>query len=474
MAAQTAASAAKESPTLQITDILGRTYENVQIRVDPDGLVITHKSGATKVPFTKLPTELQLRFKYDPAKAEAFATTQRKELSAYQQQQAIAMQQQREQAPKDQAATSAATAAAPAATATAFDPITAAQIKATWLQRLSVLPRSLDPAYHQIVQRNKLLAGSIQSGEMDDEAQATAARMNADALLAQGRTAEAKVYSEQASRVRSLMTQKKIAQANRKQREEQISTLRQIESNTQRLGHEMQSINTSSQWNSFRILNPFNVQIHARKSRTGFLRNRLSSLSFLLHGLNYFLRGKVVQVSVCHGDGGMPKAAADEPDVCPLTLGPHGAGMAEAVRMHALGDPGFLGQPFEEVAEIGRVQGFAKVCLLLARGDCTQNTGLRGPAPSAFRLSSQIESWLTDGAGDANHAGLVALAMPDVDGLSFQIHVRRAKAQGFVNTEPPSKEDGDECPVLGTPHELDCDCRRFRVNPQFEVVSQPF
>ena len=55
----------------------GKIFKDVTItKVEPDGLSITHQSGSAKVPFAKLPEEVQRKHGYDPAKADAFAKAQ--------------------------------------------------------------------------------------------------------------------------------------------------------------------------------------------------------------------------------------------------------------------------------------------------------------------------------------------------------------------------------------------------------------
>jgi hypothetical protein len=58
--------------------INGKEYKNVTVsRVEADGIVITGKSGISKVYFVELPKEVQQRFGYDPAalqKSEAVST----------------------------------------------------------------------------------------------------------------------------------------------------------------------------------------------------------------------------------------------------------------------------------------------------------------------------------------------------------------------------------------------------------------
>ena len=55
----------------------GKEYKNVKVsRVEPDGLVLSSKSGISKVYFTELPKEVQERFHYDTAKGGAYSAEQ--------------------------------------------------------------------------------------------------------------------------------------------------------------------------------------------------------------------------------------------------------------------------------------------------------------------------------------------------------------------------------------------------------------
>jgi hypothetical protein len=55
-----------------ITTLLGKTYENCKLlKVQPDGVVISHSQGIVKVPFSYMTPDLQKRFGYDPNKAAA-------------------------------------------------------------------------------------------------------------------------------------------------------------------------------------------------------------------------------------------------------------------------------------------------------------------------------------------------------------------------------------------------------------------
>jgi hypothetical protein len=50
----------------------GKEYKNVTVkRVEPDGIVVSSKSGISKVYFTELPKEVQQRYGYDLGKASA-------------------------------------------------------------------------------------------------------------------------------------------------------------------------------------------------------------------------------------------------------------------------------------------------------------------------------------------------------------------------------------------------------------------
>jgi hypothetical protein len=66
-----------------LTTTEGRVYKNVTVRkVEPDGLSISHESGLAKIPFTKLPKEVQEKHGYDPAKGKAYAEEQGKKQAA--------------------------------------------------------------------------------------------------------------------------------------------------------------------------------------------------------------------------------------------------------------------------------------------------------------------------------------------------------------------------------------------------------
>jgi hypothetical protein len=61
----------------------GKEYKNVTVkRVEPDGIVLSSKSGISKVYFTELPKEVQERFGYDAANRDAYAAEQKAKLEA--------------------------------------------------------------------------------------------------------------------------------------------------------------------------------------------------------------------------------------------------------------------------------------------------------------------------------------------------------------------------------------------------------
>ena len=57
--------------------INGKEYKDVTVsRVEPDGIVLKTKTGISKVYFIELPKEIQERFHYDAAKANAYSAGQ--------------------------------------------------------------------------------------------------------------------------------------------------------------------------------------------------------------------------------------------------------------------------------------------------------------------------------------------------------------------------------------------------------------
>src|SRR5205823_3193077 len=72
----------------------GKEYKNVTVsRVEPDGIVLTTRSGISKVYFTELPKEVQERYHYDPAKSAAYSADQNAKLEVLQKQQEEARRQ---------------------------------------------------------------------------------------------------------------------------------------------------------------------------------------------------------------------------------------------------------------------------------------------------------------------------------------------------------------------------------------------
>jgi len=57
--------------------LTGKEYKDVTVsRVEPDGIVVTSKSGISKVYFTELSKDVQSRFGYDPQKAGDYSAQQ--------------------------------------------------------------------------------------------------------------------------------------------------------------------------------------------------------------------------------------------------------------------------------------------------------------------------------------------------------------------------------------------------------------
>jgi len=76
----------------------GKEYKNVTVRrVEPDGIVLITSVGISKVYFTELPKDAQVRFVYDPQRATAYSGQQAANYAEYQKQQQEA-QRQREDA----------------------------------------------------------------------------------------------------------------------------------------------------------------------------------------------------------------------------------------------------------------------------------------------------------------------------------------------------------------------------------------
>jgi hypothetical protein len=81
--------------------IYGKEYKDATVtRVEPDGIVLTTKSGISKVYFTELPKEVQQRFHYDPGQAAEFTTATQTAISQSNaviaaQQEAVATEQRR-------------------------------------------------------------------------------------------------------------------------------------------------------------------------------------------------------------------------------------------------------------------------------------------------------------------------------------------------------------------------------------------
>jgi hypothetical protein len=81
--------------------LAGKEYKNVTVsRVEPDGIVLTGKSGISKVYFTELPKDVQKRFGYDPGKAADYSAQQNAGLEQVRKQQEEALRQTAETSQK--------------------------------------------------------------------------------------------------------------------------------------------------------------------------------------------------------------------------------------------------------------------------------------------------------------------------------------------------------------------------------------
>src|SRR5437667_12861306 len=82
--------------------INGKEYKNVTVsRIEPDGIVLTSKSGISKIYFTELPKEVQERFHYDAAKATAYSAEQNAALEQLRTQREEAQREKAEETAKN-------------------------------------------------------------------------------------------------------------------------------------------------------------------------------------------------------------------------------------------------------------------------------------------------------------------------------------------------------------------------------------
>ena len=57
--------------------VTGKEYKNATVtRVEPDGIILTNKSGISRVYFAELPKDVQERFGYDPQRAADYSAQQ--------------------------------------------------------------------------------------------------------------------------------------------------------------------------------------------------------------------------------------------------------------------------------------------------------------------------------------------------------------------------------------------------------------
>ena|SRR6266480_362905 len=94
----------------------GKEYKSVTVsRVEPDGLVLSSKSGISKVYFAELPKDVQEGFNYDPEKAAAYSAEQNSAQEQFRKQQEEALRQKAEATAKNNQQAGAQITAADAA-----------------------------------------------------------------------------------------------------------------------------------------------------------------------------------------------------------------------------------------------------------------------------------------------------------------------------------------------------------------------
>src|SRR5262245_59541922 len=77
--------------------VAGKEYKDVTVsRVEPDGIVVTGKSGISKLYFTELPKGVQERFGYNPQKAVDYSAQQNAGLEQVRKQQEETMRREAE------------------------------------------------------------------------------------------------------------------------------------------------------------------------------------------------------------------------------------------------------------------------------------------------------------------------------------------------------------------------------------------
>jgi len=77
--------------------VAGKDYTDVTVsRVEPDGIVVTGKSGISKLYFTELPKDVQERFGYNPQKAVDYSAQQNAGLEQVRKQQEETMRREAE------------------------------------------------------------------------------------------------------------------------------------------------------------------------------------------------------------------------------------------------------------------------------------------------------------------------------------------------------------------------------------------
>ncbi len=72
-----AGAAGAQEDRVSFTTTLGESFENAKlVRVEPDGIAISHSRGITKVPLEQLPEEVRARFNLDGANAARYRARQ--------------------------------------------------------------------------------------------------------------------------------------------------------------------------------------------------------------------------------------------------------------------------------------------------------------------------------------------------------------------------------------------------------------
>jgi hypothetical protein len=162
-------------PVLKTVNAAGTLIElrDVKIvKVEADGVRVMHSSGTAKVPFERLPDDLQLKYGFDPSKAYQYREAAQASASAG------------ATAPAQASGSSPATATQPSAGKL----VTKEDVKALWLgecQQCFICPS--DPQYAAKQQALAQRVAAIRSGAFDGTAEQFAQKANARASATTGR-----------------------------------------------------------------------------------------------------------------------------------------------------------------------------------------------------------------------------------------------------------------------------------------------